>query len=249
MVMRTIAYNVHGWAGYPKGAFKDKSLVEVGELFAKSLVKYEPDIITFSEAPLCPTVDIIARRLNMKVVVFPSSWCWPGVLLTKYEVLEVKGYSLLREYWSKGLFTRHYGKATLLTEFGEVVLYSLHLYPDPKSEVHKLEVLEVIKELKTDIGEGRLVLVQGDLNHEPTDSAYNGWMKIKLIDAFIKAGSGKGYTFKVGSLDRRIDYVLISKNLAKHLTECHVLSEPPFNVKIKEEVALSDHLPIMAIFD
>jgi len=249
MTMRTIAYNVHGWTGYPKGTFEGKSLVEVGELFAKSLAKYKPDIITLSEAPLCPAVDVIAQKLNMEVIAFPSSWCWPGVLLTKYEVSKVEERSLKREYWSKELFTRHYGKAILSTELGEVVLYSLHLYPNPKSEVHKLEVLEVVEELKVDVEEERLVLVQGDLNHEPTDPAYDEWMKARLIDAFVKAGRGKGETFKVGELTRRIDYVLVSENLAERLTECRVLDEPPFNVEVDEGGALSDHLPIMAIFD
>ena len=249
--MRVVTYNVHGWTGWPPGAYGESEPRElfklVGELIGEALAEHEPDIVTLSEAPPSPALDALARALGMRVVVFASSWCWPGILLTGYEVREAASYSLDRGMWSRALFTRHWGRCVLETEFGEVVVHSVHLHPNSRSRVHRLEVHEVLRCVGPELGAGLSVLVQGDLNHDPSEEVYAEWLRAGLTDAFASAGVGRGETFKVGELTRRIDYILVGGELAKRIAECRVLSDPPFNVGADGR-ALSDHLPLLAIF-
>jgi len=243
--MISIAYNVRGWDGWP--SFKGLNFSEIGERFADALGRYSPDIITFSEAPLCSITNIIADKLGMNIFVFPSSWSWHGVLLTKYKVLDVKAFSFDRDYWSRDLFSRHWGRCIIETEFGKVVLHSLHLFPDPSSQRHRDEVLEVLKILRRDIDLGYPILLQGDLNHEPIHESYKRWLEIGLIDLFTEAGIGEENTFRSDNPSQRIDYIFTNNILVDHLIECRVLDIYPFTPG-KDGVALSDHLPIIAIF-
>lgn len=246
--MISITYNVAGWSGWPHGSLKQLSYSEIGELFAKALKRYNPDIITFSEAPPCSIIDVIANELDMKVSIFPSAWCWPGVILTKYKILKTESFSLNRKYWSRDLFSRHWGKCILETEFGKVILHSLHLYPNPNTKIHENEVLEVIKTLKEDIKSGLSIILQGDLNHEPSHNAYEKWLQLGLVDTFAKAGIGDYGTFRSDDPKRRIDYIFAYGPIVNHLVECRVLKENPFSFDKKEKRSLSDHLPVMAIF-
>lgn len=245
--MLSLTYNVHGWVSWPKRVFEDMDFDKIEKMFSKALAKYRPNIITLSEASLSPVLDAVLQNLEMNYVVFPSSRSWPGVLLTKHKVLEAAGCSFDRKYWSRKLFTRHWGRVLLDTELGDVAVHSLHLYPDPSSEG---EVSEVLKVLRNDMNLGYSIIVQGDLNHEPKDYAYRLWMDAGLVDAFVKVGVGKGGTFRANEPSRRIDYVLVYGPIADNLVECRVLNEPPFkfNEINGEEYALSDHLPVMATF-
>ena len=246
--MISITYNVGGWSGWPRNSLKKLSSIEIGKLFANALKKYKPDIITFSEASPCSIINVIANELDMEVVIFPSSWCWPGVLLTKYKVLESRGFSLDKKYWSRDLFTRHWGRCIIETEFGKIILHSLHLYPDPNSKIHEEENIEFLRFLRNDIKTGLPILVQGDLNHEPFHKIHNTWLKMNLIDTFVKVGLGDGNTYKSDDPKSRIDYIFVYGILTKHLVMCRVLNEVPFKLDKRIKYALSDHLPVMAIF-
>jgi endonuclease/exonuclease/phosphatase family metal-dependent hydrolase len=222
-----------------------------GNLFSKALDKHRPDIITLSEATLGPVLDAVIEKLGVNYMVFPSSRSWPGVLFTKYEILEAESYSLNRSYWSRRLFTRHWGRALLETDLGSVAIHSLHLFPDSHSETLKLEVLEVLRVLKEDMNLGCSTIVQGDLNHGPEDYFYKLWMNAGLVDAFVKTGVTEDRTFRADDPRLRLDHILAHGPVSEEMVRCRVLNEPPFDFnKIDdEECALSDHLPVMATFD
>jgi len=52
MPMGTICYNIYMCRGWPQEvASRQSASIVMQDLLAKALVKYKPDVITFSEAP------------------------------------------------------------------------------------------------------------------------------------------------------------------------------------------------------
>ncbi|RJS85347.1 hypothetical protein CW702_01285, partial [Candidatus Bathyarchaeota archaeon] len=223
---------------------------EIANLFVSALERINPDIITFSEASLTPILNVIIDELGMRYAVFPSYGCWHGVVLTKYRIKRSIARSLSRRYWSRMLFSRHWGTVLLDTDLGQIVIHSLHLYPDPKGSIINREVREVARVVRREILMGKSVIVQGDLNHEPTDPVYKVWSKTGLIDAFEAVGFGSGETFKSDAPSRRIDYILVGGPLRERLKECRTVREKPFMKLRKGDLtySLSDHLPVTAMF-
>ena len=248
--MISLAYNVQGWMGYPRHCLEGMSSRSVGKLFSEALAKYNPDIITLSEASLGPILDTVIKELGVNHVIFPSSLSWPGVVLTKYRILQSESYSLKRKYWSKGLFTRHWGRVLLETDSPVIAIHSLHLFPGPHPEVRKLEIPEVLRVSKEDTDLGYSAIVQGDLNHGPGVYAYRLWKNAGFVDAFVETRAREDRTFRSDNPRFRLDYIFALGPVSENLLECRVLNEPPFNSNKKgnEEYALSDHLPVMAIF-
>ena len=258
--MRAICYNIYMCRGWPQQeeASKEVRNIVTPDLYAEALGKYNPDVITFSEVPSDSIVQAIAEPLGMQVVLFDSPEKAYGALLTRFEVLESKNCPLCCGERPEELFTRYWGRAVLDTGEEELVVHSAHLFPNAQSSMHSKEVGEVIKVTQDDMESGRSVLLQGDLNHEPEDRAYERWRETGLVDTFAAAGTGPGETCgdvkrdpQKDRLDQRIDYIFACGPIVQHLRECRILSDPPFRVgpSASKSWALSDHSPVMATFD
>ena len=247
--MRTITYNIYMCRGYPKG-ISERSNFSITELLADALMRYEPDIVTFSEMPSESAACAIAERLGMKTVFFPSPEGCHGALLTRFEVLESRNCPLQSGGRPEDLFTRHWGRAVLHTGSDELIVHSAHLFPNAQSSMHAKEVEEMIRVIQDDMKSGRSILLQGDLNHEPEDNAYKRWREANLVDSFVAAGIGPGGTYRADQPDQRIDYIFVYGPILQRLCECRVLSEVPFqpDPSVSEPWCLSDHLPVMATF-
>ena len=257
MRRRTITYNVYDFTGWPREA--EMMTEEVTQSFVESMKKYEPNIITLSETKSEFIVQDIARQLGMQVLRFPSvpeEGNWPGTLLIYLKILEsIKG-PLISQNKSKSLFTRHWGKAILQTDWEEIAVYSAHLYPG-EEEIRQREVREVVRAVEEDMKFGRSILLQGDLNHLPKTVEYNSWIEAGLVDTFQVAGTGPAETHrpsdsspKEDEPNQRIDYIFAYGLIVQNLQECRVLSGLPFRVNphAKRLWSLSDHLPVMATF-
>ena len=254
--LRTIAYNVYGCQGFPRKKETAQRLAlaapQMPTRLAMELALYEPDIITFSEAPAEPAVAAAARQLDMDYVHFESlsGSGYGGALLTHYPIIESANCPL------KGgasrpddLLTRHFGRALLDTPSGEIAVFSAHLNPH-KTELRQREADLIIEVMGEDVGAGRPVLLQGDLNHLPSGPEYAKWRGAALVDAYAAKNTDGMGTVSSGRPARRIDYVWIHGALVPRLIECRVLYEGAFrhNRDDRAAFALSDHLPIMATF-
>ena len=222
----------------------------------------QPDIITFSEAPPDSIVQAIGKRLGMQAVFFSSKgeqqrWpgsSWPGALFTRLEMLDATDRSSKYGPGPEELFTRHWGRVMLGTKEGELIVHSAHLYPDASSTAQQREVEKMIQVIREDIKSGRSVLLQGDLNHEPKDTLYERWEEAGLTDTFLRCGIGPGETTGptgVNNPTRRLDYIFAHGPIVERPRECRVLSDPPFQLDLgaSKPWSLSDHLPVMAIFE
>jgi endonuclease/exonuclease/phosphatase family metal-dependent hydrolase len=252
-VLTTIAYNILKCTGWPPDlAAKRLGDVkrQVPERLALELACYKPDVVNFSEAPTEPVVRRVAERLGMNHVFFRSGEAWPGAILTRFDIVEHRNCPLVKGRRPKALFTRHWGRATLETNLGRVIVHSAHLNPSNPS-VRRHEVLEVVKSVTPDVEAGRSVLLQGDLNHPPKWPSYPLWIKAGLTDCQATAGNGDQGTINAARPRLRIDYVFAAGPIAKRLKHAQCLFEGAYrtNPDDRGSFALSDHLPVMARFE
>jgi endonuclease/exonuclease/phosphatase family metal-dependent hydrolase len=259
--LRSITYNVYacyGWVPDEKkfkqrrAAAKDKTVMrDMAQRFADALRPLRSDIITFAESPAEWVIKEIADRLGMRHVFFKSGQSYPGALITRLEVLESANCPIGGGERPKDLFTRHWGRATLRSPLGDLVLHSVHLHPSD-DRVREREVTEILKAMEGDLSADRPLIFQGDFNHTPARPEYGRWTAAGLLDTFRKAGVGSGITMPAptGEPPKRIDFIWAHGPIVKHLREARVLAQPPFGLDPSnpESFALSDHLPVMASF-
>jgi endonuclease/exonuclease/phosphatase family metal-dependent hydrolase len=106
--------------------------------------------------------------------------------------------------------------------------YSTHL--QHHSQVERLAQVEAIRAHLA--GARESVVILGDLNARPEDPEIASLTE-NLVDAWVEAGAGPGYTYHASALYTRIDYVLSSDDVVTH-TAAVVTTDA------------SDHLPVVA---
>jgi len=253
--LRTITYNVLKCLGYspvPEAReFLEKGQPQVPTRLALELALYEPDIVTFQEAPPEETIALIAGKMGMRYAFFKGGW--HGAILSKHQITAVRNCPLAS--WSvrpKDLFTRHWGRAVVRAPGGDIEFFSAHMHPSDES-IRAREVDEMLKVIGPELQKGGRVILQGDLNHEPSGPEYRRWADAGLVDVFAKtpATGTIDKTFDCHKPFKRIDYIWVSSVLAAKARTCRILHERAFrtNDQDPKSVALSDHIPIMGEFD
>lgn len=109
----------------------------------------------------------------------------------------------------------------------------------------------MLRSMKPDLEAGKSMLLIGDLNHSPEQPEYETWKQGGWIDTFAQVGKGNGATIKADLPKWRIDYVWAAGPIASHVVESKPLYQGAFRLNIAdpESVALSDHLPQLAVFE
>ncbi len=252
--LRVIAYNIFGLSGWPQERNLTKQAVDKGQMtkrLAMELALHDPDIINFSESPSEELTKEIAELLGMTHVRFPSGGNWPGTLLSRFEVIESQNAPRKGER-PKELFTRHWGRATVILPNGEpLIVHSAHLHPTADPSIRLREIQTMIESMKEDLDADKSMLLIGDLNHGPATAEYKLWMDAGWLDTFAKVGEGEGPTIKADVPQWRIDYVMATGPIAKRVSESRPLFEGAFRLNINDPngFALSDHLPQLAAFE
>ncbi len=261
--LRVITYNIMKFEGYPKTTgWQGCPVYESNETIfsrvrgqiplriALELALYRPDIISLQEANSEEKVAEIAEYLGMNYAFFPGNGRWPGAILTKYKIIEPKLDSTSEKYAAQELFTRHWGRVYLDADGQKIVVHTVHLHP-VDGEIRKTEIQEIIKTVKADIGTGNSVLLMGDLNHRDNDAEYKLWVEGGLKDTAILAGIDSKYTVPSTGPMKRIDYIWACGPILEKLAETRVLNRGAFKMNFDDTpyFALSDHLPVLAIFN
>ncbi|MCH8978641.1 MAG: endonuclease/exonuclease/phosphatase family protein [Armatimonadetes bacterium] len=254
--LRTITYNVLACRGYPttddNRAVLRAARKQMPARIALELALYEPDVVTFQESPSKSVVAEIADRMGMNHTYFPRGF--PGTVITRFEITESTNKPLAAGVTTddvKGLFTRHWGRAVLKTDDGDLVIYSVHMHPG-NVQTREREVTQMLAAMSADIESGRDMILQGDLNHLPDGPEYQRWVDAGLVDSIAAKGVGEN-RFSINSIapTRYIDYIWSHGPLANRLTECRVLFEGAFRTNTDDPTsfALSDHIPVLAVFE
>lgn len=275
--IRSISYNVfNGCAGYiginglqlPDGSTADlirkaRKLKQVPQRIVLELALYDANIISFSEGPSKAVLEDMAKMMGYNSVFFgggkDGKGKFPGAVLTPFKVLS----SMHRPFVNKSvndpeeLFTRHWGKATLQLPDGQtLVIHSAHLWPFKKSpkdtEIRLAEIAALHEAINEDLkDENQQVLLQGDLNLSPDMPEYKALTSGKLKDTFTLAGFGDGNTANSKKALRRIDYIFAGGALLQRLKSCTALNQGCFRLNNEDPMgfALSDHLPVLTVFE
>ena len=259
-VMRTITYNVlscSGWAA--KDADTERlerarnrqdpaKPSQIPRRIALELALYDPDIVSFQEAPAEAIVAEIAEALHMRYAYFPGGV--HGAILTRYRIVDTQNRPTAGQVRSPGLFSRHWCRAVLDTDREELVFYGAHLHPG-QADIRADEVTEMLAVMQKDLASDRSLLFQGDLNHQPDEPEYQRWIEAGLTDSFATKGVGQPLTILAAEPSRRIDYIWSHGPMAGRLRRCRVLYEGAFRTNLNDpgSFALSDHLPVLAEFE
>jgi len=260
--LRTITYNVLACRGYPESRKNrtklDHARPQMTTRFALELGLYEPDIVSFQEAPDKDTVASIAQQMGMNFVWFPGGWegdedwpgGFPGAIITHFPIIDSENCPLVQGPRPSDLFTRHWGRAVVQTDIGELAFFSAHLHPS-NHVVRTREITEIRQVIADDLRFNRSLLLQGDLNHKPSGPEYQLWTRADLVDAWAEKGTGQAFTVSRRGPRARIDYIWAHGPIAQCLSECRVLFEGAFrtNPDDPQSFALSDHLPVLATFE
>ncbi len=248
---RTIAYNIYGADGWPKRREnkwrRQQMHQQIPERLALELALYEPDMVTFSEAPEEARVARIAEALGMQYAYFPGGFS--GAALSRFPIIESQNHSLpSADPDAKEPFTRHCGRVVIDMPVGRLRVYSVHLHP----ALHELRMREIALlrgMLETEPADVPLLL-QGDCNHTPDSPEYAQWREAGLEDTAVRGGAEPGGTVTSAKPGGRIDYIWAKGPVARRLKEHRVLYEGAFRLDTGDPgaLALSDHLPVMADF-
>lgn len=253
-LLRVLTYNIYAGNGWPSDRARAKQVVAKGQMpqrLAQELALYNPHLINFSESPSEEFTQEVAELLGMNHVRFPSGGNWPGTLLSRFEIIDSHNVPLDGER-PQELFTRHWGRATIKLPSGKpLIVHSAHLYPVADPTVRLKEISAMLASMKADTDARRSMLLIGDLNHGPDTEEYKRWMDAGWLDVFAKAGKGEGLTFRSDTPEKRIDYVMATGPIAEQAVTCRPLFEGDFRLHIadQESFALSDHLPVLAVFE
>jgi endonuclease/exonuclease/phosphatase family metal-dependent hydrolase len=109
-----------------------------------------------------------------------------------------------------------------------VRVFNTHLQHD--SQLERLAQVGTIREVLATVNES--VVLLGDLNATPNTPEITGLTDV-LVDAWVTAGVGDGFTFDAATPHARIDYVMSSDNVVAR-TAAVLTSDA------------SDHLPVVA---
>lgn len=258
--IRVITYNIRSFEGYTKNWDRCNDVVKRGQMaerFALELSLYDPTVICLQEVPSEASAAALAARLGMHYAHFKGGWKskgWPegisGAVLSKYPILEAKPHPSLN--WTdrpEDLFTRFWGRVVLDTPAGKLAVHAMHGY-HKDSQVRLRELAEVLPVVQKDVQVGYSVILLGDLNHRPDSPEYERIAAVGMTDSLGGPADPAPLTSSSIEPNERIDYIWSAGPISKHLTSSKVLFEGAFrtNLDDPDSYALSDHLPVLAVF-
>jgi endonuclease/exonuclease/phosphatase family metal-dependent hydrolase len=158
---------------------------------------------------------------------------WGNAILSRYPILGYSRYELP----PRDLFILR-GFIVALIDVGkgqELKVIATHFHHvEGQSEIRQLQS-DAIYTFINKIDNNNIILL-GDLNAEPSDPEISMLYQARFIDTVKSMDPQIAYTFASDNPQRRIDYILVSSDLARKIE----------TVRIPLSTA-SDHLPVVAV--
>ncbi|HEX9797164.1 MAG TPA: endonuclease/exonuclease/phosphatase family protein [Anaerolineales bacterium] len=211
---RVLSYNIH--SAYDITGRQDP------EAIAQVIESSGADIVGLQEISrgwlINGSTDLVhwlSQRLGMRVVFQGTSDpVWGNAILSRLPIQQwgmaplPRGDALLGRGYLWAEFADAYG--------GELLFITTHLHQtDDGAELRRQQATGLVEFW----GERQPAILVGDLNAEPPEPAIGVLLEAGLADAWSAAGQGDGLTYPAGTPDRRIDWILLTPDLAAVVTE------------------------------
>lgn len=229
--IRVMTYNLHQ-------GFDTKGYLGM-EAFARVIEESDADIIALQEVSrgwfINGSVDMLtwlSQRLNMPYIYGPvGDPLFGNAILSKYPILKYKN-----ELLPKGDVPLQRGFIWANIDLGnneELFMIATHLHHvEEDNHIRKPQIEAIVDYWR---GSDKTVIL-GDMNAKPHYPETQIYYNSGLLDTFIEAGTGNGFTYSSDNPDKRIDYIWISPDLAAS------------DFVIPESTA-SDHLGVVITID
>jgi endonuclease/exonuclease/phosphatase family metal-dependent hydrolase len=228
-----MTYNLHN-------GFNTKGKLNLEEI-AQVIESNNPDIIALQEVSrgwvVSGRADMLtwlSQRLNMPYVFGPTADpFWGNAILSRYPILAYSRYQLP----PSDLFILR-GFIVALIDVGQgrqIKVIGTHFHHlEGQTEIRQLQSGAILTFINN-IDNNNIILL-GDLNAEPSDPEITMLYEARFIDTVKNQDPHIAYTFTSDNTQQRIDYILVSSDLASKIGA----------VRIPLSTA-SDHLPVVAV--
>lgn len=208
-LVRVMSYNLH--QGFDINGYLGM------EAFAKVIEESNADIIALQEVSrgwyIDGSVDMLtwlSQRLNMPYISGPvGNPLFGNAILSRYPILEYK-----TEVLPQGDFPLKRGFIWANIDLGnkeELFMIATHLHHiDEDNHIRKPQIEAIVNYW----GGSDKTVILGDMNAKPHYPETQIYYNSGLLDTFIEAGTGNGFTYSSDNPDKRIDYIWISPDLA-----------------------------------
>lgn len=229
-------YNIHHGVGLDGLLDLERIAQQVEATGAEVVGLQEVDRHWSERSDFVDQASWLADRLGMEVVYganLDRDPLTPGAERRQYGTAILSSHHI--RSWTNTLLPRPEGgeqrgllEAVVRVRGVPVRVFNTHLQHN--SQVERLAQIAAIREIVATSTES--VLLVGDLNATP-ESEEIAAITDDLVDAWVEAGVGDGYTYDAATPHARIDYVLTSDNIVAR-TAAVVTTDA------------SDHLPVVA---
>lgn len=239
--LRAMSFNIH----HGVGTDDNLDLARV----ARTIRAEDPDVVGLQEvdrhwsqrSDFVDQAAWLAKTLHMHVVYGANLDLDPPApdqprrqygtaILSEWPVLDWSNTFLPRydDHEQRGLLY-----ARIVVQGVPVRVYNTHLQQNTPPE--QLAQAQAIKRLIGTPDES--VVLMGDLNGNPT-KAHVRALAEDLVDAWVAAGVGDGYTFHTGDPTKRIDYVMTSDDVVVRTAAVVTSSDASDHLPVVTDVAL-----------
>jgi endonuclease/exonuclease/phosphatase family metal-dependent hydrolase len=234
--LRVATYNIHHGVGLDGMLDLERTARQIEATGVEVVGLQEVDRHWSERSNFVDQASWLAERLGMHVVYganLDRDPLTPGAERRQYGTAILSSYKF--RSWTNTLLPRPLGgeqrgllEAVIKVRGLDVRVFNTHLQHD--SQVERLAQVAQVRQIVGQATES--VVLLGDLNATP-ESQEIGQITQDLVDAWITAGVGPGYTYDAASPHARIDYVLTSAGIVAR-TAAVVTTDT------------SDHLPVVA---
>jgi endonuclease/exonuclease/phosphatase family metal-dependent hydrolase len=228
--IKVMSYNIH--SAYHVDGYQDL------EGIARVIEESDADVIGLQEISRGRLMDgsadmptWLSRRLNMPYLFQGTEEpTWGNAILSRYPILDSGKVELPKE---DTLIGRGFLWAELDVGTDEPLLVIV-------THLHHIVDDGYIREAQIPVilsfwNEREQTILIGDLNARPNSREIGLISESGMIDAWLEAGQGNGFTYASNNPDQRIDYIWISPDLKT--VEIEVM-----------QTQASDHLPVLGLF-
>ena len=224
---------------------------EIVDEMAEALSSLELDVLALQEAPDEDRTNRLGELLQMDVHHCSAGWLgnekwqggFPGAILSRIPMTDSK--DLRKKYCSEkntDCFIRHWGSAKI----NGITMHSTHLaVHDPGKRLRELHIL-MDHCVPADMPATNTIIL-GDCNFHPHTAEYNFMLDHGFVDVFDACAKEDAYQHSCPSIKprTRIDFIWASGDLTDRLQSCEILFEEPYGPRASDNIALSDHLPVV----